>query len=174
MNIDFTNKYHSETINYNDTKQCQEYLHSIFRLLINTLRIIVSSNDKLVKSINKNYEDALIKFLDYIPNNYMKPIFSTFESIYSLIICLNIDKLIANKNNIKIPYDFSTIEDKNKIKGLVNRKIEEKFKEPSYREFLKSLVNKLDPVFNCLMYVCQNTSSCIQNCIKFKEVKDIF
>lgn len=169
----------SKKIDYSNETEVRQYLHNIFHKLLNGLRTLIRSNDKLCKSIGNSYEKALIKFIDYIPLSYMKLIFESFESIFTLLSCFDIDKLVANKYNIKLPFSQQEIIDGsttgvNKLKQMTLMMIEDKFKEPSEREFLKSLLGKLDPVFNSLIYICQNTPACIENCKYFKEVEDIF
>lgn len=169
----------SSTINYSNTLETKTYLHNILHKLLEGLRIMVRSNDKLYNSIGESYEKALIKFVDYIPNKYMKLIFESADSVFSLLSCVDIDKLIKNKYNIKLPFNKQQIENGskngiNKLKRIFIILIEGKFQEASEREFLKSLIGKLDPVFNSIVYICENTSSCIENCSHFKTIDDIF
>ena len=169
----------SKKINYSNETEVKEYLHSILHKLLSGLRTLVRSNDKLTKSIGESYEKALIKFVDYIPSSYMKLIFESAESIFTLLSCFDIDKLIEHKYDIRLPFSKQEIINGstvgvNKLKQMVLLMIEDKFKEPSEREFLKSLLGKLDPVFNSLIYICQNTPSCIENCKYFKVIEDIF
>lgn len=168
----------SETINYKNEKETQEYLEYIFHTLIDSLRKIVKTDDKLVKSIDERYEKALIGFLNYVPTNYLKEIFVVFESIMILFSCIDIDKLIKNKDKIKLPFNKTQIiegkKNINKVKSFFITLIEDKFNSPREKEFLKSLIGKLDPIFNSVAYICENLPICIENCIVFKSVNDIF
>lgn len=169
----------SLSINYENEIETRKYLHNILHKLLEGLRVMIKSNDKLSNSINDSYEKALIKFVDYIPNKYMKIIIESADSIFSLLSCIDIDKLIKNKYNIKLPFSKQTIENGskqgiNKLKRIFIIMIEDKFVEASEREFLKSLIGKLDPIFNSIVYICENTPSCIENCSYFKVIDDIF
>lgn len=167
----------SKTINYNDTNECQQYLGELFHKFINGIRIIVKSNDRISKNINETYEKTLIGFLKYIPNKYMKDIFIAIEGVFILLQCINIDKLIEFKNEIKIPFiNIDEINDKkmNVVKLKIIDMINKKYAEPSDREFLKSLLKKLDPVFDAIEYICKNLPICIQNAENFKIIDDIF
>lgn len=169
--------YNSTNINYDNTEECQRYLSELFHKFINGLRIIVRSNDKILKSINETYEKTLIGFLRYIPNKYMKNIFVMIENIFILLQCVNIDKLIEFKNIIIIPFlNFDENNDKkiNVVKNKIIDLINKKYTEPSDREFLKSLLKKMDPIFNAIEYICKNLPICIQNCENFKTIEDIF
>ena len=169
--------YNSSNIDYNNVEECQTYLGNLFHKFINGLRIIVQSNDKILKSINETYEKTLIGFLKYIPNKYMKNIFVMTENIFALLQCINIDKLIEFKNIITIPFiNFNENDDKkmNIIKSKIIDQIHKKYSEPSDREFLKSLLKKMDPIFNAIEYICENLPICIQNCANFKTIEDIF
>ena len=169
----------SKQIDYSNDIEVKTYLHGILHKLLHGLRTLVRSNTKLSKSIGDNYEKALIKFVDYIPNKHMRLIFESAESIFALLSCIDIDKLIKNKYAIRLPFSQQTIIDGskasvNKLKQILFIVIEDKFKEASEREFLKSLMGKLDPVFDSLIYICENTPSCIENCTYFKVIEDIF
>ena len=169
--------YNSSNIDYNNTEECQNYLGSLFHKFINGLRIIVHSNDKILKSINETYEKTLIGFMRYIPNKYMKNIFVMVENVFILLQCINIDKLIEFKNVITIPFiNLDEINDKkmNFIKSKIIDQIKKKYSEPSDKEFLKSLLKKMDPIFNAIEYICKNLPICIQNCENFKIIEDIF
>ena len=169
--------YNSSNIDYDNTEECQNYLGNLFHKIINGLRIIVHSNDKISKSINETYEKTLIGFMRYIPNKYMKNIFVIIENVFILLQCVNIDKLIEFKNIITIPFiNLDEINDKkmNFIKSKIIDQINKKYSEPSDREFLKSLLKKMDPIFNAIEYICKNLPICIQNCENFKTIEDIF
>lgn len=167
----------SNNIDYNNTEECQQYLAELFHKFINGLRIIVKSNAKISKNISEIYEKTLISFLKYIPNKYMKDIFVTVESVFMLLQCINIDKLIEIKNQIKIPFINLENFDNNKLNLLKSKIIElinKKYTESSDREFLKSLLKKLDPVFDAIEYIYKNLPICIQNIELFKVIDDIF
>jgi hypothetical protein len=166
-------------LNFSNEIEAREQLAKLLHIILDGLRIIVRSNDKLIKSIGQTYEIQLSKFLEYIPIKYMKRIFESANSIFTLLSCIDIDKLVTNKNNIHLPFNNQeiTIKSKtgiNKIKQIFILLIEDKFDEAREREFMKSLIGKLDPIFNCLVYICENTPSCIENCSYFKVINDIF
>lgn len=166
-------------LNFTNELEAREQLDALLHTTLDGLRIMVRSNDKLTKSINQTYENQLSKFLEYVPIKYMKRIFESANSIFALLSCIDIDKLIMNKNNIHLPFNSQEISTKsknsiNKIKQIFIVLIEDKFDEAREREFMKSLIGKLDPIFNCLVYICENTPSCIENCSYFKTINDIF
>lgn len=167
----------SNTIDYDNTNECQQYLGELFHKFINGLRIVVKSNDKISKNINETYEKTLIGFLRYIPNKYMKDIFVSVENIFILLQCIDINKLIEFKYKIKIPFINLENFDNDKlniIKSKIIELINKKYTESSDREFLKSLLKKLDPVFDAIEYICKNLPICIQNSENFKVIDDIF
>lgn len=165
-------------IDFNNRDACQKYLASSFHKLIDFLRILVKNNTKLLKSIGETYEKTLINFLSYIPNKYIPDIYKIIETIFILVTCVDINKLIECKdllNSIIGHHEIKEGKTKiNKIKEILIIQIENKFKEPSDCEFLKSLLGKLDPVFNSLMYVIENIPQCLENLKLYNVVSDIF
>lgn len=168
----------SNKIDFNSKESCQKYLSKSFHKIIEFLRILVRNNNKLLKSIGETYEKTLVNFLGYIPNKHVPDIHRIIETVFLLVACFDVNKIIENKdllNNIIGHHEIKEGKTKiNKIKEILIIQIENKFKEPSDSEFLKSLLGKLDPIFNCVMYVIENISQCVENLKFYNVVGDIF
>ena len=168
----------SKNVDLTNIESCRKYLSERVHQLLEFSRIVVRNNSTLLNGINETYEKNIIAFLKYIPLKYMSNIYKTMELVFVAAMCVDLDKLLLYKELFKSIVGVDKFKDGkkniNKIKEILIVCIEKKFKEPSDCEFLKSLLGKLDPVLNCVMYLLENIPQCIENLQTFKTVDDIF
>lgn len=139
--------------------------------LFDVLRKLVKSNQSLTRGINEKFETAYLKFLTYIPVDYHASIIKYFNLAQSLVGCVDFNKmsLILQGNQLlsfKFEFDFQ-----NYLKKLVEAKV---LDDAGKKNLLLSLINKSQPIFDCITYLINNPSIFAENMKIFGEVGDIF
>ena len=139
--------------------------------LFDVLRKLVKSNQALSRGIGERFETAYLKFLTYIPTDYHPSIIKYFNLAQSLIGCVDFGRmsLILQGQqllNFKFEFDFQSY-----LKKMVETKI---LDDAGKRNLLLSLIDKSQPIFNCITYLINNPSILAENMKIFGEVNDIF
>lgn len=148
-------------------------LQNTFKLIMNDTfyvfrKLMRSSTDHLNK-IDETYEDLLIKFIiNHLPCQYYLDIIDTFECIDLYLKCIDLNKFIeyTDKFNM-ISIEFNAY---NTFLNLINTQFGGMANDQ--KAFIKSILNKLNPIFDCINYILLHPKNILNNAKIFISYDD--
>lgn len=167
MKIIFIGSKMSENINYQSDTEVIGYATEILSELFKTLRILLRTNSQVLKNIDERYEREIGNFINYIPLNLFWHIFKTYETLRIYMTCIDIRKMIVATTQMDIrSFEFD-------IRSYVDGFVIGKLTKAKEKNYMTSLIGKLNPVFDCVEYILANPREILKNAEVFIEIQDV-
>lgn len=160
-------------ININDKVEMEHRFELIMNDLFYILKNLVSSSTYHRELLNNRYCKNLILFIQkYLPYQFYPKIIAIAECVNMYLKCIDLKQIIERTEKMNVP---SSIEFDLK-RFILNNLISKNLKADE-NAFVKSILNKLDNVFQCVDFILLNPRNIINNAKVFIELDvndDIF